>query len=737
MKSYKNRALYTLQKTAKRFPPLILFFISLLSTGVLTLFIHQVIEREETLRFDRARDSIIIAMQSPLRVYESAMSAARSFILAKENPSQQSFAAFVRGIDLPTHYPGLDGIGYVSRNNQSFIVTYFVSAQNTSTRISGRYLSLTPEEKEALEKCRDSGNLTFSRKMRPQAAFSKNDNPSFLLLLPVYDPNLPTKTVEERRRALRGFIYSPTPARQLFAHILKELKADPTTLRIRIYDGPDSQEMLFDSHPWAVADHTPRYQKTMSFPDHDWHIKLESTPAFESPLIRKWVGIFFALGVIISLLGAAAIAVAKRLNEQLQEDLLRKVSSEEKLLKARKEAETANASKSRFLANMSHEIRTPLGIVAGFADLAMERTNGDPELRKYLQAIKNNSQELVTLVGQVLDLSKIEANHMVLEITKFSLPQLLEEITFSLSLRAAEKNISLVWDQSHPIPEYIKTDNTKLRQILVNLINNAIKFTGQGGVRLMPRLLSRADAEGPMELEILVADTGIGMSEQFKKDLFKAYSQAEASTSRLYGGTGLGLNLSKQLAQMLGGDVTLQSSQVQMGSVFSIRIKAGAFEGYWPGGTTFYEKSGSISLTKRPNEKSLRKIRILLAEDNAINQTLFKSYLAATGAHLDLASDGIEAVQLASTNIYDLIILDIEMPQLDGYGVLKFLREKNSYQHPVIALSAHAFQEERQRALSCGFDAYLSKPILRTEFISEIQYILKNSLAGISNNVDM
>lgn len=740
MKSFKNRSLFILQKTAKRFPPLILLLISLLSTSVLTFLVHKVTEREEALRFARASDSIITAMQGPLRVYESALNATRSFILTQKNPSQKSFEAFVRGFDLPTRYRGLEGIGYVSHdNNQSFIVTHFESFQNTSAHMIGHDIALTPEGKAALEKCRDSGELTFSRKVPSLAAFSKDDNPSFLLLLPVYDPNLPTKTVEERRRALRGFIYSPTPARQLFTHILKELKADPTTLRIRTYDGlgGNSEEPLFDSHPWALAVHTPRYQKTMSFPDHDWRIQLESTPAFESPLVRRWVGIFFSLGVIISLLVTTAIAVAKRLNEELQEDLLRKIKTEEKLLKAREEAEAANASKSRFLANMSHEIRTPLGIVVGFADLAMEHGHLDPELRKYLQAIKHNGQELVSLVGQVLDLSKIEADRMVVEITKFSLPQLLEEITFSLSLRASEKNISLVWDQSHPIPEYIKTDSTKLRQILVNLINNAIKFTGQGGVRLMPRLLSPADAEGPMELEILVADTGIGMNEQFKKDLFKAYSQAEPSTTRLYGGTGLGLNLSKQLAQMLGGDVTLQSSQSQIGSVFAIRIKAGPFEGYWQGGASSVEKSGKITTTRRAIEKPFRKIRILLAEDNAINQSLFKSYLATTGAHLDLASDGIEAVQLASTNTYDLIILDIEMPQLNGYGVLKFLRENNGYQKPVIALSAHAFQEERQRALHCGFDAYLSKPILRTEFISEIQYVLKNSLSGVSRSVDV
>jgi len=724
--SLKNRSIYILQKAAKRFPPVLLLFISLLSTGVLTLLVHELTEREESLRFARAKDSVISAMLVPLRVYESALNATRSFILTEGNPSQKEFAAFVRGFDLAIRYPGLEGIGYASRkNNQSFILTHFESFQKTPTRVIGHDISLTPEGKFALEKCADSGELTFSRKVT-----STGNSPSFLLLMPVYDPNLPANTVEERRHALRGFIYSPTPTRQLFTHILKELKADPTTLRVRIYDGPNvnSEDLLFDSHPQALDTHSPRYQKIMSFPYHNWSIQLESTPAFESPLVRRWVVVFFSLGVVISLLATTAIAVAKRLNEELQEDLLRKIKSEEKLLKAREEAEAANASKSRFLANMSHEIRTPLGVVVGFADLAMEHPHLDPELRKYLKAIKHNGQELVSLVGQVLDISKIEANRMVLEITKFSLPQLLEEIIFSLSLRASEKNISLVWDQSHPIPEYIKTDRTKLRQILVNLINNAIKFTGQGGVRLMPRLLTSTNPDAPMEIEILVTDTGIGMSEQFKKDLFKAYSQAEPSTARLYGGTGLGLNLSKQLAQMLGGDVTLQSSQPQKGSVFALRIKAGAFENYWQGGASFMENNNN---TVKTNEKSLRKVRISQAERNIINKNLFKSYLAATGAQLDLACDGLEAVQLASTNTYDLIILDIEMPQLNGYGVLKFLREENNYQKPVIALSAHAFQEEQQKALRSGFDAYLSKPILRTEFISEIQYVLKNSLSGV------
>ena len=343
-----------------------------------------------------------------------------------------------------------------------------------------------------------------------------------------------------------------------------------------------------DHDDGLTADTRLTHQTSLQIPfaGHLWAIDVRSTPRFEIRSERTLPYLILGFGLIISFLVAFVIYVGKKMNQTLANELDLRKAAQKEVLEARRLAEEANHAKSRFLASMSHEIRTPLGIMIGFTEVALEGRDLESDLRNYLISIKRNGEQLMTLIGEVLDLSKIEANKMEVECVRFSLPRALEELFSSLSIRAKQKGIDLVWDQSKPIPDCITTDLTKFRQVLTNLIGNSIKFTDQGKVCITPRLLSKAEKGVPMRLEFLIEDTGIGISDDQKEKLFQSFTQAEASTTRRYGGTGLGLVLSQHLAHALGGEVKLVRSQPGHGTCFSFQVMAGPFESYWRSGST-------------------------------------------------------------------------------------------------------------------------------------------------------
>jgi PAS domain S-box-containing protein len=392
---------------------------------------------------------------------------------------------------------------------------------------------------------------------------------------------------------------------------------------------------------------------------------------------------------------------------------------EEEIRQSKELAEEANRAKSRFLANMSHEIRTPLGVMIGFADLALDTIHSPQEVKNYLAAIKRNGQELTRIIGEVLDLSKIEANRLEIENVQFSLSKLLDDVLSFLELRAHEKNIELKLRKKEPLPDYIETDPTRLRQILFNLIGNAIKFTEKGAVVVGVEMLSSATPGAPVKLKFTIEDSGIGVSKEQQENLFQPFMQADSSTTRRYGGTGLGLMLSKQLARALGGDLKLEKSEAAMGSVFSFTIGAGTFLDRHD--SKIEEKKEGFPESQRlSRELPLEHIKVLLVEDSMDNQILVSRYLKAAGAEVDLASNGQEGIDKAERFNYDLVLMDIQMPVLDGHEATRRLREKG-FQKPIIALTAHAFREERARALGGGFSDYLTKPINRKSLLESAQ----------------
>ena len=381
----------------------------------------------------------------------------------------------------------------------------------------------------------------------------------------------------------------------------------------------------------------------------------------------------------------------------------------EQLKVARDTAADANEAKSRFLSNMSHEIRTPLGVITGFTDLAMDPEATHDEQKKYLRTVKQNAVELTALIGEILDLSKVESGKIDLETIEFSLTDLMHDAVTALGLNAKSKGVGLTLKVNGLFPSVIAGDPTRIRQILINLINNALKFTDQGEVELAAAVERIAQDPDHLDITFTVRDTGIGISQRQQENLFEAFSQADSSTTRKYGGTGLGLHLSKQLALAMGGSLSLLSSRENVGSTFACHVKVETTPN-----TVFVAEPKRISQRDakplRNFENALKGMSVLLVEDSQDNQFLFSRYLTKAGALVDVASNGEEGFDKARVPKYDAILMDVQMPKLDGYGATSKIRSVG-IQTPIIALTAHALKEDREKALSSGFSGYLIKPL--------------------------
>jgi len=470
-------------------------------------------------------------------------------------------------------------------------------------------------------------------------------------------------------------------------------------------------------------------------------------------------------GDVAGLVGVATdISLHKRTEEQLREhtDLLQSTNEALKAQQQKLEAQqaelvevnaalqraseiaaAANRSKSEFLANMSHEIRTPMTAIMGFAELLGEcvlcctqcANHQACEQRtlhqQHAQTVRRNGQHLLQLINDILDLSKIEAGKLSTERIQCSPVQLMVEVCELMQVRARDKKLNLDFEYAGPIPDVIFADPTRLRQILTNLTGNAIKFTEEGGVRLVARFIPSClnDPQNPAKpmLQFDIIDTGIGISPQQQRKLFQPFQQADASTTRRFGGTGLGLTICKRLAEILSGTITFKS-EYGKGSTFSLTIPTGPLDGvkmiehpseYHP------QPLGLDSDTITTPPPMPLNCQILLAEDAPDNQRLLSHFLEKAGVQVTIAQNGEIAVTTAMAahdagKPFDLILMDMQMPVMDGYEATKALRDKQIRQ-PIIALTAHAMKGDRQKCLEVGCDDYATKPLDQKKLIATIQ----------------
>ena len=376
------------------------------------------------------------------------------------------------------------------------------------------------------------------------------------------------------------------------------------------------------------------------------------------------------------------------------------------LSKARDEAERANQSKSAFLANMSHEIRTPMNAILGFTEVLRRNIERDEnKRRRHLNTIHSSGTHLLNLINDILDLSKIEADRLEVELIPCAIHRVIADVATVMRVRADEKKISLNYQFESEIPETITSDPARLRQILTNLVGNAIKFTGEGGVRILTRLDQQGDGS---KIVMQVVDSGIGMTEEAAAKIFNPFSQADASVTRRFGGTGLGLSISKRLAEALGGGIRVDSEE-GTGSVFTVTIDTGSLEGV-PMITPTQVDLETVCEEAEHLAISLPAMRVLLVDDGEENRDLMSVVLAEAGTTYATAENGLEAVEMATKENWDVILMDMQMPVMDGYAATRKLREQG-YEKPIVALTAHAMQHAEQECLDAGCSGFLTKPI--------------------------
>ena len=375
-------------------------------------------------------------------------------------------------------------------------------------------------------------------------------------------------------------------------------------------------------------------------------------------------------------------------------------------------ARAANGAKSEFLANMSHEIRTPMTAIMGFGDLLLDDDLTPSTRSAHVEIIRRNGKHLLGLIDDILDLSKIEAGKMAFERIRCSPRSIVVDVVSLLRVPALAKGLSLTVVYATPVPFWIQSDPTRLRQILMNLVSNAVKFTSTGGITLTVRCTNPRSVSPTLSFE--VADTGPGIAPEQIERVFDPFAQADASTTRKFGGTGLGLTISERLARALGGSLSLES-KLGAGSRFTLTVATGSLAGVEMGFDA--QEAGSSDVLPVVAVASGLRGRVLLAEDGPDNQALITAHLKRAGATVTLAENGRIAVDKAlearaAGVAFDLVLMDMQMPELDGYGATCELRAAG-YQHPIVALTAHAMAGDRERCLAAGCDDYLTKPIAR------------------------
>ncbi len=392
-------------------------------------------------------------------------------------------------------------------------------------------------------------------------------------------------------------------------------------------------------------------------------------------------------------------------NEQRQRQLM------DSLEVAKAEAEAANRLKSSFLANMSHEIRTPLGAILGFSDLLKDNTLRNVERVQFLDTISRNGKALTKIIDDILDLAKVESGKLEIEKVEFSLFDLVDDVMDLFRERSRAKSIYIRANLESDTPGRIVSDPTRLRQILINVVGNAVKFTTNGGVIIDVRSLKQKDED--VVLEITVKDTGIGMTDEQKMRLFQPFMQADNTTTRKYGGTGLGLALSKRLANALNGDISIRESYPDQGSTFVISFQATLLN-------SFRQRRLNKGMSTTVSSETLAGIRVLVADDAKENLFLVGRILTNLGAEVETADNGAEAFRKAIGGIFDCVLMDIQMPEMDGYEATRALR-KAGFKKPIFALTAHAMAEERARSTASGCNGHLTKPLDKQELIDTIR----------------
>ncbi len=674
--------------------------------------------------------------------YKQSLDSGAALFAASDRVTVRDWKTFVGILKIEETLPGINGIGFIEpilRSQQreyladlsargvsgvtvhprtewaEILSISYIEPISSNKEAVGLDIGFENNRRSAAYQARNTGEATITKRIF--LVQDKTRSAGFLLLRPIYHPGRSLTSNSQRRAAFRGWIYAPFVA----ARFMQDLTASQgKNFVITVHDGnsADPDQLIFASNEISKKSRLSQYSVTETLPimGQKWTVTWQSTPEFESS-VGTQEPMFVLIGGLALVIAFSTLVIFYARREAYVKDEVESktqilVDKEKQIVSALNVAEAATGAKSKFLANMSHEIRTPMNGVIGFTQLLDDGTLNDTQ-QKYVRLISDSGSSMMTLLNNILDISKVDSGTMATTPEPSDVRHLLNSCVKLFSPNAEEKHLTLLVDLDENLPHWVKVDGFRLRQVVMNLLANAIKFTDSGYITILAEIRDAPQVDGGRsELRVSVADTGTGIAPDRQAAIFEPFIQEDDSTARKYGGSGLGLTISKQLIELMGGSIKMKS-QLGRGSEFTVKIPVERFE-----------QNASENIIKLPSNPEARQTetaivkRILVAEDHDVNQVLIGEMLTKLGYEYELAVDGAEAVAMIrradmAKNQYDLVLMDLQMPFVDGLKATNMVRSHgiDANALPIVALTANAFDQDVDRCIEAGMQAHLAKPL--------------------------
>lgn len=702
--------------------------LSIVITALGWVLSSQAIEKRANDRFSFEVRDAQERIQSRINQYQQILRGGVAFFDAHTSVNREHWQVYVASLNLQRELPGVQGFAFAERVSPDtleqyenriraegfpnysvtppgerevyFPITLIEPFDERNQRAFGYDMFSEPVRREAMRRAMDTGQPTVSGLVQLKQGDERNPAPGFLIYLPVYTQGVDLSSVDSRRRAIRGFVYSPFVASDLMQNVLGNEKIP---LHFQLYDAESMvpESLIYDSasgvdtpQQLQLFDHTHAVTVPVELSGRTWTARFESTPDFDRDVHNSLPNLILLAGGAIDLMLFLTIY---------------------SLVQQRRRQSASNA-KSQFLANMSHEIRTPLNAILGFNTLLGEQLT-DPQAKEYVKQVQEASEQLLGMVEDVLSFSQIEAGSIRIENIEFDLHDRVRRTLRLFTAKAQLKDLNLELEMDAMTPLMVKGDPARYGQVLSNLLNNAIKFSDSGVVRVKVQADRLDMHEAVIRTE--VHDQGIGFDVNEFERLTRPFEQADNTATRRFGGSGLGLAICKRLTELMGGELFV-ASVPQAGSVFGFTLRVQ---------TVFVQTGDSTALLPTAAE-SLQGKKILVVEDNKLNQHVIKALLSKMKADVLLVDNGQMAVDaVRADSSIDLVLMDIHMPVMNGIDAAIAIRQLPGPASllPIVALTAGALQEDERACMNAGMNEFLSKPV----DVPKLRQVLSRQLLGV------